>query len=253
MGEPKDEDMEGFQPAMMSFKAFLQTQDDQISDEEAIRKYAEYKLEFKRQQLNEFFVTHKEEEWFRQKYHPEDSVKREAELLEMLEKRIEVFKLFEEQGKYNGLALDGENQDALVKLLDSVVIMLEGGTEFDLDILDMPDQEEEDKKEEAKRRRDAREEREKKPARRSHSGSEPATFDDENARLMKKAKEFLDFMEPTRRRMGLRMKRKLGRSENTAKQSKRRKNLRDWKRRKRKKVTRWRKMTRKKMIRKMMT
>ena len=202
--------MEGFQPAMMSFKAFLQTQDDQISDEEAIRKYAEYKLEFKRQQLNEFFVTHKEEEWFRQKYHPEDSVKRKAELLEMLEKRIEVFKLFEEQGKYNGLALDGENQDALVKLLDSVVIMLEGGTEFDLDILDMPDQEEEDKKEEAKRRRDAREEREKKPARRSHSGSEPATFDDENARLMKKAKEFLNFMEPTEKKEGVEDEEKVG-------------------------------------------
>ena len=197
--------MEGFQPAMMSFKAFLQTQDDQISDEEAIRKYAEYKLEFKRQQLNEFFVTHKEEEWFRQKYHPEDSVKRKAELLEMLEKRIEVFKLFQEQGKYNGLALDGENQDSLVKLLDSVVIMLEGGTEHDLGILDMPDQEEEDKKEEAKRRRDAREEREKKPAgRRSHSGSEPpaVAFDDENARLMKKAKEFLNFMEPTEKKEG---------------------------------------------------
>merc|ERR1719419_1240054 len=102
--EPKTEDMEGFQPAMMSFKAFLQTQDDQISDEEAIKKYAEYKLEFKRQQLNEFFVTHKEEEWFKQKYHPEDSVKRKAELLEMLEKRIEVFKLFKEQNKYDGMA-----------------------------------------------------------------------------------------------------------------------------------------------------
>ena len=188
--------MEGFQPAMMSFKAFLQTQDDQISDEEAIRKYAEYKLEFKRQQLNEFFVTHKEEEWFRQKYHPEDSVKRKAELLEMLEKRIEVFKLFKEQNKYDGMALDGENQDALVKLLDSVVIMLEGGTENDLGILDMPDLEEEEKKEDAKKRRDAREEREKK-SRRSQSGSEPAAApEDENARLMKKAKEFLNFMEP---------------------------------------------------------
>merc|ERR1712073_234601 len=55
-------DMEGFQPAMMSFKSFLQTQDDQISDEEAIKKYADYKLEFKRQQLNEFFVSHKDEE-----------------------------------------------------------------------------------------------------------------------------------------------------------------------------------------------
>jgi hypothetical protein len=62
--KPKDEDVEGFQPAMMSFKAFMQTQDDSISDEEGIKKYAEYKLEFKRQQLNEFFVSHKEEEWF---------------------------------------------------------------------------------------------------------------------------------------------------------------------------------------------
>lgn len=47
---------------MMSFKAFLTTQDDSISDEEAIKKYADYKLEFKRQQLNEFFVSHKDEE-----------------------------------------------------------------------------------------------------------------------------------------------------------------------------------------------
>ena len=58
-----NEDVDGVQPVMMSFKAFLATQDDSISDEEAIKKYAEYKLEFKRQQLNEFFVTHKDEEW----------------------------------------------------------------------------------------------------------------------------------------------------------------------------------------------
>lgn len=51
------------QPPMMSFKAFLQTQDDNISDEEAILKFNEYKLEFKRQQLNDFFVNHKDEEW----------------------------------------------------------------------------------------------------------------------------------------------------------------------------------------------
>jgi len=57
-----NEDADGVQPVMMSFKAFLGTQDDSISDEEAIKKYAEYKLEFKRQQLNEFFVTHKDEE-----------------------------------------------------------------------------------------------------------------------------------------------------------------------------------------------
>merc|ERR1712083_361796 len=119
--EPNVEDLEGFQPAMMSFKAFLQTQDDQISDEDAIKKYAEYKLEFKRQQLNEFFVTHKDEEWFKQKYHPDDSVKRKDELRDMQKKRVEVFQEFMEQSKFAELTLDGDKQDALIKVLDSVV------------------------------------------------------------------------------------------------------------------------------------
>ena len=57
------EDADGVQPLMMSFKSYLGTQDDSISDEDAVKKYAEYKLEFKRQQLNEFFVSHKDEEW----------------------------------------------------------------------------------------------------------------------------------------------------------------------------------------------
>jgi len=187
--KPKDEDLEGFQPAMMSFKAFLQTQDDQISDEDAIKKYAEYKLEFKRQQLNEFFVTHKDEEWFKQKYHPDESVKRKDELRDMLKKRIEVFQEFMEQGKFDGLSLDGEKQDALIKVLDSVVIKLEGGSDFDLTVLDHPDPEDEEKKEESNK---------------TEGNSDPKssttsqdTFDDENAALMKKAKEFLNFMDPS--------------------------------------------------------
>merc|ERR1719312_964734 len=173
----------------MSFKAFLQTQDDQISDEDAIKKYAEYKLEFKRQQLNEFFVTHKDEEWFKQKYHPDDSVKRKDELREMLKKRVEVFQEFMEQSKFADLTLDGDKQDALIKVLDSVVIKLEGGTDFDITVLDLPDPEEEQKKEDAKKKKDEVEEK-------KDSTPSNDAFDDENAELMKKAKEFLNFMDP---------------------------------------------------------
>ena len=132
---------------MMSFKSFLQTQDDQISDEEAIKKYGEYKLEFKRQQLNEFFVTHKEEEWFKQKYHPDDSVKRKDELRDFLKKRVEVFQQFLETGMIDDLQMDCDAQDSLIRILDSVVIKLEGGTDFDLKSLDLPDEDEGGKKE----------------------------------------------------------------------------------------------------------
>lgn len=51
------------QPCMMTLKQFLATQDDSISDSDAMTKYNDYKLEFRRQQLNEFFVAHKDEEW----------------------------------------------------------------------------------------------------------------------------------------------------------------------------------------------
>ena len=58
-GRRPREEQDGFQPSMLTFKAFLHTQDDSITDSEALEKFAEYKVEFQRQQLNEFFVSHK--------------------------------------------------------------------------------------------------------------------------------------------------------------------------------------------------
>ncbi|XP_023333539.1 serrate RNA effector molecule homolog isoform X3 [Eurytemora carolleeae] len=194
--KPKEDDVDGFQPAMMSFKSFMHTQDDSISDEEGIKKYAEYKLEFRRQQLNEFFVTHKEEEWFRQKYHPEDSVKRREDLKSMLLRRVELFQEFTDSGMFKDLTLDGDKQDALMKVLDSVVIKLEGGTDFDLTVLDYPDEEESkdrDKDREKDRDRDEDRGRKRKREKVKEDDDKP---EDENAALMKKAKEFLKFMDP---------------------------------------------------------
>merc|ERR1712113_1035203 len=81
-------------------------------------------------------VTHKDEEWFKLKYHPEDALKRKDECKAALEKRIDVFTRFLEEKRFNDIAIDGDQSDPMVKLLDSVVIFLEGGTDFDLEILD---------------------------------------------------------------------------------------------------------------------
>lgn len=51
------------QPPFLSFKMFLQQQEDNISDEEAIKRYNDYKMDFKKTQINNFFLEHKEEEW----------------------------------------------------------------------------------------------------------------------------------------------------------------------------------------------
>ena len=47
----------------MSFKGFVMQQDDDIDENEAVRRYQEYKVEYKRTQINDFFVLHKAEEW----------------------------------------------------------------------------------------------------------------------------------------------------------------------------------------------
>ncbi|CAG2197503.1 Serrate RNA effector molecule homolog A,Serrate RNA effector molecule homolog B,Serrate RNA effector molecule homolog [Mytilus edulis] len=130
------------QPAMMTFKAFLQSLPDNISDQDAIKKFNEYKADFKKQQINEFFLAHKEEEWFKTKYHPEECAKRKEEVRKALRKRCEVFMEFLESGRVATVACDIERNEELVKLLDAVVIKLEGGSDFDLSVLDQPEPEE---------------------------------------------------------------------------------------------------------------
>ena len=48
---------------LLTFKQFLAQQDDNINDQEAFRLYQEYKLDFKKKQVQQFFNDHKEEDW----------------------------------------------------------------------------------------------------------------------------------------------------------------------------------------------
>ncbi|XP_071519676.1 serrate RNA effector molecule homolog isoform X5 [Panulirus ornatus] len=186
------------QPPMMTFKAFMEQCDDSITEEEALRKYSEYKLEFKRQQLNEFFVNHKEEEWFKAKYHPEECVKRREEQLANLKRRVSVFTELYEANRMENISVDADQSDQLLKLLDSVVIKLEGGTDLDLQVLDQVPEEdvkpqinEEEKKpfilgEDSDDGEDKEKSEEKNP-------DEPLKMDmsEEQMELQKKAKEYL--------------------------------------------------------------
>lgn len=126
------EDSRSFRPTMLSFKAFLATQDDSITDDEAIDKYAEYKVEFSRQQLNEFFVAHKEEEWFREKYHPELQQDRNNQALSCIKNRFQLFMELYNNGNLKELRLEEDSAEDIETFLDCFVTRLEGGTEEDV-------------------------------------------------------------------------------------------------------------------------
>lgn len=48
---------------MMLFKQFLHQMDDEVGETVAVKKYNEYKMNFKKKQVKEFFSKHKDEEW----------------------------------------------------------------------------------------------------------------------------------------------------------------------------------------------
>ncbi len=48
---------------MLTFKQFLAQQDDSIDEMDAIASYNDYKDDFKRKLVDEFFEKHKEEDW----------------------------------------------------------------------------------------------------------------------------------------------------------------------------------------------
>ncbi|XP_022652263.1 serrate RNA effector molecule homolog isoform X3 [Varroa jacobsoni] len=129
------------QPAMLTFKQFLANQDDCIDDQDAVKKYADYKTDFKRQQLEEFFKAHKDEEWFRLKYHPDECHKRKEQMQANIEKRLEVYQKVSDMGLLDKVELDVEKNDDIIRIMDTVAIFLEGGNEDDLKALDEPEPE----------------------------------------------------------------------------------------------------------------
>ncbi|OCT59605.1 serrate RNA effector molecule homolog A isoform X1 [Xenopus laevis] len=136
-------------PIMKTFKEFLLSLEDTVDETEAVKRYNDYKIDFRRQQMQEFFLAHKDEEWFRSKYHPDEVGKHKQESQASLRNRLSAFMFLMEKSWLNEVQLDIAQSPAIIKVLDAAVIKMEGGTEIDLKILD--EEEEEAKREAAKK------------------------------------------------------------------------------------------------------
>uniref|UniRef100_A0A915F0L0 Serrate RNA effector molecule n=1 Tax=Echinococcus canadensis TaxID=519352 RepID=A0A915F0L0_9CEST len=133
------EDEMNYRPPLMPFKRFLEPLDDFITDEEAIAKYREYKESFNKRYIEEFFEAHKNEEWLREKYHPDFIDDTREQVTKNIRQRLDVFLDLFDKGMIDNQSVDMENGKNLIKLMDAVVIKLNGGTDDDLAILDNPE------------------------------------------------------------------------------------------------------------------
>uniref|UniRef100_A0A8C7HNB7 Serrate, RNA effector molecule n=1 Tax=Oncorhynchus kisutch TaxID=8019 RepID=A0A8C7HNB7_ONCKI len=145
LGNIHDMDLGPPPPVMKSFKEFLLSLDDSVDETEAVKRYNEYKIDFRRQQMQDFFLAHKDEEWFRSKYHPDEAGRRKAESHSALQNRLNVYMFLMENSWFDTVSLDIEKAQAIMKVLDAAVIKMEGGTDYDLRILELPSEEEEER------------------------------------------------------------------------------------------------------------
>ncbi|XP_064834262.1 serrate RNA effector molecule homolog isoform X1 [Oncorhynchus masou masou] len=145
LGNIHDMDLGPPPPVMKSFKEFLLSLDDSVDETEAVKRYNDYKIDFRRQQMQDFFLAHKDEEWFRSKYHPDEAGRRKAESHSALQNRLNVYMFLMENSWFDTVSLDIEKAQAIMKVLDAAVIKMEGGTDYDLRILELPSEEEEER------------------------------------------------------------------------------------------------------------
>uniref|UniRef100_A0A8C5CTB5 Serrate RNA effector molecule homolog n=1 Tax=Gadus morhua TaxID=8049 RepID=A0A8C5CTB5_GADMO len=143
LGNIHDMDLGPPPPIMKSFKEFLVSLDDSVDETDAVKHYNEYKIDYRRQQMQDFFLTHKDEEWFRSKYHPVEMERLAVESRGSLQNRLNVFLFLMENSWLDNVSLDIDRAQAITKVLDAAVIKMEGGTDHDLRILDLPFEEEE--------------------------------------------------------------------------------------------------------------
>ncbi|XP_039517471.1 serrate RNA effector molecule homolog [Pimephales promelas] len=145
LGNIHDMDLGPPPPVMKTFKEFLLSLDDSVDETESVKRYNEYKIDFRRQQMQDFFLAHKDEEWFRSKYHPDEAGRRKAESHSALQNRLNVYMFLMENGWFESVTLDIERAPQITKILDAAVIKMEGGGENDMRILEQPNEEEEER------------------------------------------------------------------------------------------------------------
>ncbi|KAI8924285.1 hypothetical protein BC831DRAFT_416339 [Entophlyctis helioformis] len=77
-----------------------------LETDELEQRYDAYKETFSRRQHEKFFNAHREEEWFREKYHPKESVEFKATILARRAEQLAKFTADLSAGKFDSLSFD---------------------------------------------------------------------------------------------------------------------------------------------------
>lgn len=113
-------------PILNTFKQWIeQCKDEMIQPDDAAKQYASYKIGERKNHIASFFVEHKEEEWFKEKYHPEESKNHKKIKEAFLRERFAAWKKLHEADMLKNVVFDLENDQKLAKALDAAIMVME--------------------------------------------------------------------------------------------------------------------------------
>lgn len=90
---------------------FLRNSRNETDEEEMLKRFQVYKENFTRKQNEKFFLKSKDSEWFREKYHPEESRKKEIAAKRMVSSME--FDLLLKNGEYDSVSFESQHGSSI--------------------------------------------------------------------------------------------------------------------------------------------
>lgn len=117
----------------MSFQSYVRSLSNSVDENAACKKYKDFMADLSQSKVGRFFDANKDREWFRLRYHPNESQRLAYQQNINFMKRLNIFNNLNDKNYFDRLAYNAANTKAIIDLMDAIIIQLEDGSQ---DILD---------------------------------------------------------------------------------------------------------------------
>jgi hypothetical protein len=114
---------------LLSFQSYVRTLSNNIDENAACKKYKDFLADLSQSKVGRFFDANKDREWFRLKYHPNESQKMLHQQNLNFMKRLKIFNDLNDQKYFDKLTYNASNTAAIIDLMDAIIIQLEDGSQ----------------------------------------------------------------------------------------------------------------------------
>uniref|UniRef100_A0A6G1S7N4 Serrate RNA effector molecule n=1 Tax=Aceria tosichella TaxID=561515 RepID=A0A6G1S7N4_9ACAR len=114
---------------LMSFQSYVRSLSNNVDENAACKKYKDFMADLSQSKVGRFFDSNKDREWFRLRYHPNESQKMLHQNNINFLKRLKIFNDLNDKNYFDMLAYNAAHTKAIIDLMDAIIIQLEDGSQ----------------------------------------------------------------------------------------------------------------------------